>query len=261
MKKLVFCTVAFCLIGTVVFFIKNKDAGKTSKVLPARISTETPIPSPILMGQSIVLNFKENPIRIAWASVNPNRVELYSNLKDQKLSEEIKVNKSCSVLVNGGFYSKTNTHLGLFITDFKATSPFSESALRNGFLSIVTDEAHIQDFPPDNNPRIAIQSGPLLMLNNQMLNLEIKNDQPDRRIVGATTKDGKLIFLALYRDNSEYQGPLLTDLPEIISLFKKESGIKISDAINLDGGSASAFISNYILLRELAYIGSYFCVK
>jgi uncharacterized protein YigE (DUF2233 family) len=261
MKKWIFGFIAsLCLVGIILFLVK--DQVKESNVLPAETSVVTPIPSPAAIRQSIVIRIDDIPIRIAWTMVNPEEVELYSNLKDQKLSEEIKVNKSCSVLVSGGFYSEENTHLGLFVTNFETISKTSQSATRNGFLLIDSNEKlTISSSPPEITPRIALQSGPLLLLNNEKLQLRISNDEPSRRIVAGITADNKLIFLVIYRADSEYQGIMLGKLPEIIDLFKRQTGMNIIDAINLDGGIHSVFISNYVRLNELAHIGSYFCVK
>lgn len=262
MKWLVTFIGALCIVGIIIFFVKNQNPIQKPKVLPANTSINTPIPTPANLKQSIVVDVDKIPIRISWAIVNPEQVELYSNLKDQKLSEEIKVNKSCSILVNGGFYSKENTHLGLFITDFKTVSDPILSSLLNGFIWINADnKTLISTDRPSVTPRIALQTGPLLMLDNKPLLLAIKNDEPSRRIVAGITNNSKLIFMVFYRDSAEYQGPMLESLPEIINLFKKQTGIDIVDAINLDGGSASVFISKYDLLRELKIVGSYFCAK
>jgi len=263
MKKWIFgLSIILLLAGTFTFFTEKQKFTQKSNVLPAETSIATPIPSPVAIKQSIVIRINDIPIRIAWAKVNPQEIELYSNLKDQKLSEEIKVNKSCSVLVNGGFYSEENTHLGLFIANFETISETSQSTTRNGFLFIDSNEKlTISSAPPEITPKIALQSGPLLILNNEVLSLKINNDEPNRRVVAAKAFDNKLIFLAIYRDNSDFQGPMLGDLPEIINLFSEKTGINVVDAINLDGGIHSVFISNYIRLNELAHIGSYFCVK
>jgi uncharacterized protein YigE (DUF2233 family) len=263
MKKWIFGFIAsLCLVGMLLLFVKDQIRVKESNVLPAKTSVNTPIPSPVAIKQSIVINFNDIPMRIAWVKVNPQDVKLYSNLKDQKLSEEIYVDKSCSVLVSGGFYSEENTHLGLFVTNFEAISETSQSATRNGFLLIDSNEKlTISSAPPKITPKIALQSGPLLMLNNEVLPLKINNDEPNRRVVAAKTFDNKLIFIAIYRDNSDFQGPMLGDLPEIINLFSEKTGINVVDAINLDGGIHSIFISDYIRLNEFAHIGSYFCIK
>jgi uncharacterized protein YigE (DUF2233 family) len=261
MKRLLVFLGILCIVGIIVFFIQNQKPAEESNVLPASTVINAPTPSPVVIKQSIVINIDEVPIRISWAIVNPEQVEIYSNLKEQKLSEEIKANKSCQILVNGGFYSKENTYLGLFIRDEKTISPEEKSPLLNGFLWIQDDNISIGSSSPDINPRIAIQSGPLLMQDGSPLTLKINDDEPARRIVAGTMPNNKLIFLAVYRDGSIYQGPLLGQLPAIIDLFNKKTEINIVDAINLDGGDHSVFISNYDRLDELAHIGSYFCIK
>lgn len=262
MKKWLLIFTLTLLISLGIFYWKRSTPKPTpvnDKVLSVN-EIPTPSPSPAAWPQSTVLDVDSIPIRISWAIVNPNAVELYDNLKEQKLSEEIKVNKSCKILVNGGFYSENKTHLGLFVADFKTVSDSIQSALFNGFLWINADnKVLISADDPGNTPRLGLQSGPLLMLGNKTQLLAINNDEPARRIVAGITDSNQLIFLVFYRELSEYEGPMLGKLPEIIELFKQQTGLKITDAINLDGGSHSVFISNYDLLREQNIIGSYFC--
>lgn len=262
MKKILGFLGIICIVSVAVFFVKNQ-VKKETNILPAvSVVTSTPIPSPtITIKQSIVLQVKETPIRISWTIVDPNKVELYSNLKNEQLSEQIKVDNSCQILVNGGFYSKENTHLGLFINNFSLVSQAIESSLLNGFLWIINDNILIGNNFPDTSPKIALQTGPLLFKDSKPLLLAINNDEPSRRIAAAKTSDNKLLFLAFYLDTAEYLGPLLGDLPEIINEFVKQTNFKITDAINLDGGKHSVFITDYERLNELEHIGSYFCIK
>jgi hypothetical protein len=261
MKRLLMFFGIFFILCVTVLFVRNLKPSEKSKVLPANTIATTSIPTPVTIKQSVIIDVDKAPIRISWVIANPEEIELYSNLKDQKLSEEIWVNKSCRILVNGGFYSKENTHLGLFVNNFETISPVIKSSLLNSFLWINDDDLTIGNNSPDNNPRIAIQSGPLLFQEGKPLPLSINNDEPSRRIVAAKTDNKQLLFLAFYQDQSEYSGPMLGKLPEILKLFAQETNIRIIDAINLDGGSASVFISNYTRLNELAHIGSYFCTK
>ena len=191
MKRIIGLIIVACVAGIIVFLAKGGKPAEKPPVLSANTSIISPSPSPVAIKQSIVLNIDGTSIRVSWVIVNPNQVELYSNLKEQKLSEEIKVDKSCQILVNGGFYSKENTHLGLFITNFETVSPILKSPLLNGFLWINYNNVFIKNNPPDINPRIAIQSGPLLMQNSEPLILTINDDEPNRRIVAATTSDNK----------------------------------------------------------------------
>jgi len=260
MKKWLFIFILIILFLAAGIFYFKKSAPKITSPSKVLSAVEIPTATSAVIKQSTVINVQGIPIRISWAIVNPQAVELYSNLKEQHLSEQIKVDKSCQILVNGGFYSKENTHLGLFISNFETISKFSPNDTRNGFLWISGNNVSIGNDLPDVNSRIALQSGPLLMQNGQPLSLKINNDEPNRHIAAGITDDQKLIFLAFYYDQSEFQGPMLGQLPEIINLFKKQTGVEITDAINLDGGSASVFITNYVLLRELKYVGSYFCI-
>jgi uncharacterized protein YigE (DUF2233 family) len=264
MKKWLFRLVVIAgLIAAGVFFIQ-KSTIRTQNINVLSETEEptiTPIVTPVAQKQSVVVDIDKTPIRISWAIANPEEVELYSNLVKQDLSEKIWVNEECLILVNGGFYSKENKHLGLFIANYDFLSKQIESSTYNGYLSIKSKDVTISSEFIDDSPRIAIQSGPLLMQNSLPLTLKINNDEPERRIVAGTTLDNKLIFLAVYKDDSIYQGPLLGKLPEIVNLFNKKTGINIVNAINLDGGSASMFISQYERVNELTHVGSYFCTK
>lgn len=219
------------------------------------------IPSPGVKKQSIKFDFEGNPIRISWAMSHPENVELYSNLKNKQASNEIKSEKNCKILINGGFYSTFNTHLGLVVNDYETISQPIQSALLNGFLSINSKRAVINNLVPSENSRLTLQSGPLLTNNGKALLLAIRDDQPARRMAAGTTNNNDIIFLAVYKDGSEFEGPLLGQLPEIIDLFTKKTNINIIDTINLDGGSASAFLSDFENLQEFSQIGSYFCAK
>lgn len=262
MKKwIIVFFIIIILISAGIFYWKKSPPKSPDKVLSATQAL-TPTPTPRIWKQSDVLNIDGIPMRISWTIVQPKNVELYDNLKEQHLSEQIKVDKSCSVLVNGGFYSEDNKHLGLFVTNFEIISKTSQNATRNGFLWIdSSNKVIISSDPPNITPHLGLQSGPLLIFNKKPLVLSINNDSAERRIVAATTSDNQLYFLAVYRDGSEYQGPLLGTLPEIIDQFAKKNNIDLWDAINLDGGIHSIFISSYDRLVELAHVGSYFCIK
>jgi len=261
MKKWFFISAALILLMLAGFIYLKKSAIKklpSNHVLSAVV---LPASLPVILKQSTVINVSGVSTRVSWAIVNPEDIELYSNLKDQHLSEQIKADRNCRILVNGGFYSEEGTNLGLLITDSEIISPFSKSTTRNGILAVDGNHVSIGNDLTVKNPRIGLQSGPLLMQNGQPLALKINNDEPNRRIVAGTTKDNKLIFLAFYSDESDLEGPLLGLMPEAVDLFKKQTGINITDAINLDGGSASVFITDYVVLRELNHMGSYFCIR
>lgn len=227
---------------------------------PQATKTTSISPSLTIRKQSTTIDSEGNLLRASWAIATPQQVNLYTNLTDKKTSTEIMAEKNCKTLINGGFYSTANTHLGLVISNFETISPLIQSSLFNGFLWIDPTGATISTVSPQNTVRLALQSGPLIMLNNKKLPLKIINDKPARRMIAAIDNNGLLVFIVIYNEKSELQGPLLGQLPNIIESFKQKTRINIVDAINLDGGSASAFIAGDESIRELAQIGSYFCI-
>jgi len=80
-------------------------------------------------------------------------------------------------------------------------------------------------------------------------------------VISAVTGDNKLIFMVIYDPKSVFLGPELVDLPQIVSLVSAENDLNIADAINLDGGSASAFKSRDFSLSEISPVGSFFCLQ
>ncbi|KKW11013.1 MAG: hypothetical protein UY49_C0010G0009, partial [Microgenomates group bacterium GW2011_GWC1_49_7] len=79
-------------------------------------------------------------------------------------------------------------------------------------------------------------------------------------MVAAKTGEG-FLFLTVYKEDSVFEGPLLADLPKVIQKINTEENLGIVDALNLDGGSASAFDNGETSLSELTPVGSLFCVN
>ena len=168
----------------------------------------------------------------------------------------------CQLLVNGGFYTENNEPTGLFITDGETVEAFRSNTLFNGILSVNEfDTPRITRTVPSGVSRIAVQTGPVVFENGSPVNLSLVRDERSRRTVAMATGFNELVFAIFYEEKSVYKGPLLTDLPELVEAFGKATGLIIADAINLDGGSASTFISQNGKLTEISSVGSFFCLK
>lgn len=169
---------------------------------------------------------------------------------------------NCTSGINGGFYDTENRPLGLFVNNFQTLRDPIKSKLLNGYLGIgATDSVFMGDELLDTHNRVVLQTGPLLMVNGQPVVLAITNDEPARRMVAAVDRDNYIVFMALYEPTSVFDGPLLEDLPTLVAAVDKEESLNVIDAVNLDGGSASAFYGPERTLRELTPVGSFFCVK
>lgn len=181
-------------------------------------------------------------------------LQLNTNLPSGEPADKLRQDHDCQFLTNAGFYDTANRHIGWLWVNGQEINPPQANDFLNGFLSISKTAAAIT-VSPDLTAAYGVQSGPLLILDNRVLKLKIRDDQPRRRVAAAITRSDQLIFLVILSRDSDYGGPLLADLPNLLKKINPE----IKAAINLDGGSASAFINEKISLKEYSPIGGYFC--
>ena len=150
----------------------------------------------------------------------------------------------------------------MFETGGKVLKKYSVNRLINGIIyQDLENSLIISETIPEENIIFAIQSGPVLVKNNLIQNLSIKDDYNARRVVVAKDDSDKIYFIAVYKKEMKFDGPKLGDLPEVLNIIGDVSKIKISDAINLDGGSASVFLTQELKLEELKPVGSVFCIN
>ncbi len=198
----------------------------------------------------------------AYLELSPSQAVLIPNFSQRRSSGELMEIHACSGGINGGFYDTANQPLGFFRSDGTTLRNESVNALLNGFFTIDSQnvaQISFQTPPPD--VRIGLQTGPMLLSEGQALPLTIKSDERARRMAAAVTKTGRIIFLALYSADAVFDGPLLGDMPTLVEKIGREENLDIISAINLDGGSASAFYASGVRLTELTAVGSFFCVQ
>lgn len=204
--------------------------------------------------------FLDNDIVAAWYFIpTPLNLKLKSNLEKRQTAQDIFENEGCLFLASSGFYDQEGHHLGLFQYKQEVVSPLQSNEFLNGYLTVNQfGTPMIGNFLP-NNLYLGLQSGPLLYQNGQRIELNLKSDKYSRRIVAAVTGENKLLFIALYSNKQNFSGPLLGDVPRLLSVFIDKTDLKIADAINLDGGKASAFLDQDFRLTEISFVGGYFC--
>jgi len=196
-----------------------------------------------------------------WYQVEDlDKLILKSNLEEKEAASNLFASNSCSFLINGGFYSTDFKHIGLFLVEGNTLSPSQDNSLLNAFLSVNSLGTAKIGILPDEDLRFALQTGPLLVSNGQYKKLSLRSDKYARRSVAMVTGSNDLIFMMLYSGESHFSGPLLSEVTYLIQIFSQKININIADAINLDGGKASAFITKETVVTELSPIGSFFCV-
>lgn len=265
MKKYFWFVLAF-LVVTGMYFIFRPEI--KNKVLGTSDDKATPVPSVSYKNQ-VTFAFKDRNITGAWYKISdPFNLNLISNLEAKKDASDYFDEKGCIFLSSGGFYTKDSSPTGLFVSDGVTARKYTPNSLLNGVVSVnYIGTPRITRQTPSDPLRIALQSGPLLKENAEFQTLKIKNDKEARRVVAATTGYNELYFIVFYDKNSAYIGPYLADMPEVLKTFETESGIEFADALNLDGGSASAFYvkgenenkTDQFSLSEISPVGSFFC--
>lgn len=198
-------------------------------------------------------------INVATAS----SITLIPNFIGKHEANALAGENNCRQAINGGFYDASGKPLGFFYTNGRTYGKRIDSDLVNGYFWADTDGVAVisTELPGNISYRFALESGPLLLFNGQTTMLTIQNDEHARRMVAAKTADDHSVFLAVYSHDSVFSGPLLSELPKIVEDVSGKEHLGIADALNLDGGSASAFYNVDTILSELSPVGSIFCIK
>lgn len=247
------------LIGAILVvlavFVLTKTNFQAEKILGFN-GEETPSTIDLLE-----IDYKGRTYSFWWQEVpDTAKLILIPNFEEKLNLKEAAQENNCTVIVNAGFYSLTNLPLGLFISEGKTLKTYNQNNLLNGVYSVnYMGIPRITRTPPQDSLRIVLQSGPVLIENDQAQELKLVNDKSARRTVAATTGENKTVFILVFDDTSDFAGPYLEDMPSILTLFEQKVGINIADALNLDGGTASGAWDGDFYLSSASPIGSFFC--
>lgn len=259
MKFLIASSILF--LGLTVWVLGYGDYGSKNVPQAGEKGPENQDKNSSLSGMEKFI-FKGQKYRYAF--INPAKlesIELIPNHQERLYTPELVNLYSCAGLVNGGFYGKDYAPIGWLISRGQEVSKPVNSDLLNGFVAVGTNgQVSIDSIRPAFNVREGVQSGPMLIDNTKPLGLKIRNDESRRRMVAALSEQGELSFWVVTGDESFFSGPLLADMPELMVELSKQAEIKLSQAINLDGGSASAFVSDKVTIREISSVGNFFCL-
>lgn len=256
MKKLLKLLFFLTLIisGFVYFLIKPIPSSlPVSSALPSTQPTQ-------VLDQLPLIEFHSKTYRYSYVIIpDPTKLQLFSNHQDQASSTDLIQTHHCSILTNGNFYDTNDQPLGWLVSQGKTISKPITNSLFDGFFSLIETIPSLSTSKVESDVDLGLQSGPILILNSIPLNLTLTADQPRRRVILALNDQSQIIFLVLTGSDSPFSGPLLVDTPALTQAVAKVISQTFISALNLDGGSASAFYSGSIHLKEYSYIGSFFC--
>ena len=162
-------------------------------------------------------------------------VRVIDNPTGEPLSEMMSREK-CVAGVNGGFFKPDFTPVGLLISEGNLIAPLQPARLITGILSASTHEVRIQrlrEFSRQEKTNDAVQSGPFLVDHYDPVPGLEDSHVAQRTFVATGTNDR-----AVLGNCSEVS---LAELAAILTTKRLAGDLRIQRALNLDGGSSSAF--------------------
>lgn len=150
--------------------------------------------------------------------------------------EEMMRRERCLAGVNGGFFHADGTPLGLMVSGGRLVHGMERARLLSGVLAVTAEKPMLlrygeYRFGP--RTREGLQAGPFLVDRGAPV-VGLENRKRERRTVVATDGHHRWAILAA--------GPVgLADLAAILAGGETCAGFEISRALNLDGGSSTAF--------------------
>jgi hypothetical protein len=174
-------------------------------------------------------------VDLAIFSAKSCAVRVIDNPTGEPLSEMMSREK-CAAGVNGGFFKPDFTPVGLLISEGKLIAPLQPARLITGILSASTHDVRIQrlrEFSRQEKTNDAIQSGPFLVDHYDPVPGLEDSHVAQRTFVATGTNDR-----AVLGNCSEVS---LAELAAILTTKRLAGDLRIQRALNLDGGSSSAF--------------------
>ena len=208
------------------------------------------------------ISFLEQKFLFLEQKINdPEKLILLPNFAEKLASTTLLENNNCRFLSNGGFYDQQDRPLGWFFSQEKLWKKEIKSALLNGFFfQDKQGKIIIDDVWPPSSVTWGLQTGPILIFQGKPVQFKMANDERARRMAAVLNQKNELFFLVVTGPDSLVSGPLLADLPQVVTGIGKALKEDFKTAVNLDGGTASAFINQEKTIKEYSFIGSFFCL-
>lgn len=138
--------------------------------------------------------------------------------------------------VNGGYFDPQNAPVGLLISDGKLIAPFRKARLLSGVLVATKGRVELlraAEYSSRKNAAAALQCGPFLVDGGVAVS-DLNNTKSARRTFVLTTGSDRAAL--------GFCSPVtLAQIGEILATARLTPDLKVQRALNLDGGSSSAF--------------------
>ena len=144
--------------------------------------------------------------------------------------------EKCLAGVNGGYFDPEDKPVGLLVSDGKVIAPLRKAKLLSGVMLVSNGQLQLlrtAEYSSKRKPTAALQCGPFLVDRGQPVP-GLNDTRPARRtfILTAASERAAIGFCS---------GVTLAQLAKILATPELAPGLKAQRALNLDGGSSSAF--------------------
>jgi len=138
--------------------------------------------------------------------------------------------------VNGGYFDPSDAPVGLLVSDGRKVAQFGHSHLLSGVLWATPSKINLMrasHFKMSDQVRDAVQCGPLLVERSRAV-AGLNATRSARRTFAAVDGDGQVAL-------GVCSAVSLAELGQILAIPNALGTLKTARALNLDGGSSSAF--------------------
>jgi exopolysaccharide biosynthesis protein len=138
--------------------------------------------------------------------------------------------------VNGGYFDPQNAPVGLVISDGKLIAPLRKAKLLSGVLVATKSRVELlrtAEYSARKSPANALQCGPFLVDAGTAVP-GLNNTRPARRTFVLTSGSDRAAL-------GFCSSVTLAEMGEILASVRLSPDLKVQRALNLDGGSSSAF--------------------
>jgi len=174
-------------------------------------------------------------VDVAVFSVKSTALRIIDNPDGQSLGTLMKREK-CVCGVNGGYFDAEFKPIGLRVADGTTFSPLRRARLITGILlqsDRGIDVVRVSEYSRAKKIIAAVQSGPFLVEGNKRIRGLNDSEQARRTFAAIGTNDRALLGIC--------SNVSLAELANILATVPVAGNSKIRRAMNLDGGSSSAF--------------------
>jgi len=200
-------------------------------------------------------------LRILLPDPAQTRLVVLDNPENKGYLDELFGEQDCLAGVNGGYFHPDTRPIGLVVSEGRTLHPLVRARLLSGVLVVTSGRLALlrrQEFSPSASPSEALQSGPFLIDHGEPVT-GLNDTRRARRTVVLSDSSGRygmVVTESLFT---------LAELATLLATPGIVHELDISRALNLDGGSSSAFwartADGTVYLPEAKRVRNFLCVR